>query len=111
MHRDAIEDDEVMLFIFPKKQSCQMWMYNVKFDLDVAFLDDNLNIIEIRSMYAYPQEKSPRFFCDKLTKSSCPVKYAFEAKAGFFEANDLGVGDNVREFVPSRILHELRLYQ
>lgn len=111
MFRDKITDDEMMLFIMPTKQICRVWMQNVQFDLDLAFLDDALNIIEIRPLYAYPEEKSPHFFMDKVTRSSQPVKYFMEAKAGFLEANELKVGDSIRRFVPASLLKELRIHR
>lgn len=110
MHRESISDDEVMLFIFPKKNMRMLWMYNVNFDLDAAFLDDKMNILEIRELNAYPEEKNPKFFFDKVVRSSQPVKYALEAKAGFFEKNGLKVGDSVRKFIPGGILRELRVH-
>lgn len=110
MHRPSIDDDEMMLFIFPYKQNVRLWMYNVHFDLDAAFLDEQLNILQISHLQAFPDEKDPSFFFDKMAPSPIPVKYVLEAKHGFFELNNLKVGDTVRPLIPGRILHEQRIH-
>jgi uncharacterized membrane protein (UPF0127 family) len=111
MYRNAIADDEMMLFIQPCEKHFSLWMWNVNFDLDAAFLDRNMNILEIVHMTAYPDQKDPRFFFDKMYVSSYPVKYALEGKKGFFERNNLKVGDHIRFLVPGNILREERIFK
>ena len=100
-----------MLFILPYEQQFSLWMHQVNFNLDAAFLDNQFNILEIVHLKAYPQQRDPRFFFDKVVKSKCVVKYALEASEGFFERNHLKVGDHVRFLIPGNILREERVFQ
>lgn len=53
MYRKNLLDNEGMLFRFEQPAGPQcMWMKNTLIDLDVAFLDDKLQIMNIESMQA-----------------------------------------------------------
>jgi uncharacterized membrane protein (UPF0127 family) len=52
MFRAEMPDDQGMLFRFDKAETQCMWMKNTLIDLDVAFMDQELRIINIEGMKA-----------------------------------------------------------
>lgn len=101
MFRESMDEDTAMLFKFPFKQYISLWMMNVQFDLDVAFLDDDYKILEIKFLKAFPHIKDKYFFQKRAIRSSFFVQYALEAKQGFFKQQNLKVGD----VIPPTILN------
>ncbi|MFQ5653773.1 MAG: DUF192 domain-containing protein [Planctomycetota bacterium] len=90
MHREELEDDHGMLFIFPTATRQGFWMKNCLIPLDIAYVDDDGKIIEILTMEAEPQHKLPSEY--PRYPSSGPVRYAIETSAGWFESNAIEVG-------------------
>jgi len=73
------------LFGIEKKIQC-MWMKNTLIPLSVAYLDDTGEIINIYDMV--PLSKTS--VCSKE-----PALYALEVNQGWFDKNDIHVGDLV----------------
>lgn len=77
-----------MLFIFPEIAKKSMWMPDMKFALDIIWLDENMGIVHIT------KDCEP---C--VSRDACPsysskykVKYAIELKAGDADAYGFEVG-------------------
>ena len=47
MFRPTIPEDRGMLFIFPRMERQGFWMYNTLVPLDIIWLDDNKQVVEI----------------------------------------------------------------
>lgn len=47
MFRPTIPEDRGMLFIFPTMERQSFWMYNTLVPLDIIWLDDNKQVVEI----------------------------------------------------------------
>lgn len=86
MHRDSLPDDHGMLFVYGEEQTLSFWMRNTKIPLDVAYVDRNGTIVDIRSMD--PQT-------DQLYRSRQPAMYALEMNRGWFREHGVEVGDRV----------------
>jgi uncharacterized membrane protein (UPF0127 family) len=76
--RDKLDPGHGMLFIFPDLKRQYMWMPDMRFPLDIVWLDEGLTVVHIT------ENAKP---C--LTKANCPnysskflVKYAIEMTAG-----------------------------
>jgi uncharacterized membrane protein (UPF0127 family) len=95
MGRKEMSDDAAMLFILPEKQFLSLWMYNVYFDLEAAFLDDKGIIQEIVFLKAHPEVSNKKFFIKNQVYSKSKVNYALEAKAGFFNKENLKIGSKI----------------
>lgn len=109
----SVSDEYALLFCYPEPTRVSLWMFNVYFDIDAAFLDKEGTILEIVSLTAYPEKMDPerpvnhlediypfydpicQFFRKKSVTSTQPVYYVLEAKRGYFERNDLRVGDKL----------------
>lgn len=80
-----LDDNEGLLFVFPKASYYAIWMKSMLFSIDVAWLDDNFNIVEIQS------DISPSTYPESF-KPQQPARYILEVNSGFFEANGITQG-------------------
>jgi uncharacterized membrane protein (UPF0127 family) len=86
MHRKKLAEDSGMLFKFPRPDYLDFWMRSTYIPLDIAFLENDGTIFQIAEMYPLSTRR---------ISSKKPCKYALEVNHGWFEKNDLGVGDKI----------------
>ena len=84
-------DEAGMLFIFPEVGKHGIWMKDMRFAIDIFWLDENFRIIKVE------KNTSPDTF-PKTFYPEEPVKYVFETKSGFAENWGLKVGDTLSFF-------------
>jgi len=85
--------DEGMLFIFSQKQNLTFWMKDMNFPLDIIWINDN-KIIKIDKNLS-PEGESPT----RAYNSKIPVNYVLEVNAGYSDAHNIKVGDEVKYFL------------
>ena len=73
-------------------QEGAFWMKNTHIDLDIAFIDESLRIVSIRTMRAESEE---------YIYSSAPYQSAIEAPAGWYAAHGVREGDRLRYIPPA----------
>lgn len=88
MHRGAINVDEAMLFAFPYAGRHGIWMYNMRFSIDVLWLDGHMRVIDMR------RGLKP---CGSILRCRTyypvePAFYVLEGKAGFAAQHSLRIG-------------------
>jgi uncharacterized membrane protein (UPF0127 family) len=83
MFRDALDENQGMLFVYETEGKHAMWMKNTLIPLSVAFLDDNGTIINIENMA--PQTEDTH--C-----AARPARYALEMDRGWFAARGIKPG-------------------
>ena len=86
MDRKILSENSGMLFKFPHKDYLNFWMKKTYIPLDIAFIDDNGEILQIEAM-------SP--LCTKAISAKYPCRYALEVNRGWFDKNDIGTGDRI----------------
>jgi len=86
MFREEMCTDCGMLFYFSPPKQASMWMRNTLIPLDVAFIDRNGVITDIKAMKPHD-----------LTSvgASKVVTYALEMNQGWFDAHNISVGDQI----------------
>jgi len=84
MHRDNIEKDFGMLFIWDKEEIQCMWMKNTSIPLSIAFIKEGGVISDIYNLYPF----STLSVC-----SSDKVKYALEVNRDWFKEKTIKRGD------------------
>jgi hypothetical protein len=86
MHRDHLDSDKGMLFIFPDMQVRTFWNHDVSFPLDLVFLDSSGKIVSIKQMQK---------FNDLNVSSDVPAKYAIELNEGTAANVGIKIGDSL----------------
>lgn len=86
--RNQLGEAEGMLFVFEKPSIHSFWMKDMKFSIDIIWIDEALKIIDIAKNVS--PDTYPRTF-----QSSKPVKYVLEVKAGWTEKYNVNKGDKV----------------
>lgn len=84
--RESILKDYGMLFVFDKPDKYGFWMKDMKFPIDIVWLDKNLKIVHIENKVI--PESYPRVFIPPENSL-----YVIEFNAGFIEENQLSVGN------------------
>jgi uncharacterized membrane protein (UPF0127 family) len=87
MYRESLPDGRGMLFLFPDAQYRSFWMHNTYIPLDIAYMDENLRIVDIQAMD--PQT-------DAGHQSAQPAMFALEVPQGWFESKGIPVGAQAR---------------
>jgi uncharacterized membrane protein (UPF0127 family) len=90
MYRRELPDGTGMLFVFTEEQEITFWMSNTYVSLDVAFLDANLNVVDIQQMDAETTN---------YHDSRRPAMYGLEVPKGWLSAHGVKVGDRARLIV------------
>jgi len=86
MHRDGMASDHGMIFPFPDEQVRSFWNHDVRFNLDLIFLDAGGAVVSIKTLEAYNE---------KAVSSDVIAKYAIELNAGTAKRIHLSVGDRL----------------
>lgn len=86
MHRDNLEDDRGMLFVFDKEQLASFWMKDTLIPLSIAFISADGTIRQIEDME--PQSLAS-------VKSHRSILYALEVNRGWFDERNINPGDRV----------------
>lgn len=116
MGRASLAENHGLLLAYERPIMMSIWMFNVNMDLDIAFVDTQGVIQEIRSLKAYPDVMDPKrpvktlkdidlyphtdpirvFFTNNSVKSAKPARYGLEMNKGWFRKNEVGVGDKIQ---------------
>ena len=97
MFREIILPDQGMLFVFEEEDIHSFWMKNMKFSIDILWLDKEKRIVHIKK-HAPPCKKEPCPSYDSKT----PSMYVLELRAGSAEENKLKLYDRLDFILPLR---------
>lgn len=86
--RDGLTPNTGMLFVFPKPEEQSFWMKDMKFPIDIVWIDQNKRIIGFEKNV--PAESYPDFYSSKA-----PVPYVLEIPAGTVESEKIEIGEPV----------------
>lgn len=84
MYRESLEEGRGMLFVFQDSQIRSFWMRNTLIPLDIAYLDENLVIVDIQEMKPETEDPHP---------SARPAMFALEVPLGYFQRHEIQVGE------------------
>jgi uncharacterized protein len=86
MDRTTLEADRGMLFVFPDVQTRSFWMKNTLIPLDMLFISDKFEIVDMTTMQPCKADPCPSYSSKK------PAMYVLEVNAGYANANNITVG-------------------
>lgn len=86
--REDIGDYQGMLFVFNEKGSYSFWMEDMKFPLDLIYIDETYYIVDIiENKQPCTQQECKSFV------PSVPFKYVLEVKGEFCDINRIDIGN------------------
>jgi uncharacterized protein len=86
MHRAQMDPNAGMLFSWQEDTTGGFWMFNTILPLSIAFISADGTIVHIADMQPLDQS---------TVGPSGPYRHALETNQGFFDANDIEVGNKV----------------
>lgn len=86
--RSSLDDDRGMLFVFERPDTYCFWMKDMKFNLDIVWLDDTKRVVFIERDIA--PDTYPNTLCPDR-----PARYVLEVNAGLSRRAGVQVGDQV----------------
>jgi uncharacterized protein len=86
MLREAMPENQGMLFVYEAAGRHAMWMKNTLIPLSVAFIDRSGRIINIEDMQPRTEDSHPAL---------APAAYALEVNQGWFRKRGIKSGDRV----------------
>lgn len=88
MFRKSIAPNECMLFVFPDYATHPIWMRNMRFPLDILWLDDKRKVVELA------ESAKPTSGLDFSSyRPGKPSRYVLELNAGFVRKNKIKRND------------------
>jgi uncharacterized membrane protein (UPF0127 family) len=87
MWRNDLDSDAGMLFVFGEAAPRTFWMKNTPLPLDILFIDDHGEVIDVAAGTT-PYSEAP-------IRSSGPARYVLEVNAGFAARHGIGPGAKV----------------
>ncbi len=86
--RENLANDKGMLFVFEKVGNYGFWMKDMKFSIDILWLNDSFKVVGIEKNVAistFPEIFGQNYF----------AKYVLELPAGFSIKNNIKIGDKI----------------
>ncbi len=88
MYRDSLEKDHCMLFDFFREGRYGIWMHDMRFPIDVLWVDSRMNVVDT---LAYAKRCGSVFKC-KTYRPSAPARYVIELPSGYVDGKDVTAG-------------------
>ncbi|OGT31122.1 MAG: hypothetical protein A3E87_04370 [Gammaproteobacteria bacterium RIFCSPHIGHO2_12_FULL_35_23] len=89
MNQSYLAPNQGMLFIFKQSQYLDFWMKNTLIPLDILFINDQWQIVNVQTMSPCTTAPCPIYV------SAVPANYALEVNAGFTKHHQIQVGNKV----------------
>ena len=89
MHRESLDDNEGMLFVYPDSQPRRFWMKNTFIPLSVGLFDAERRLVEI--LHLDPPTPAMQFR-PPITVSANPARFALEVRQDWFADHGITTG-------------------
>jgi uncharacterized membrane protein (UPF0127 family) len=87
--RVSLGENEAMIFVFDIPAQYEFWMKDMKFPIDIIWLDEKFKVVHIES------NVTPETYPDEVFVPEENSLYVIETAALFAEKNNLKIGDTV----------------
>ena len=85
----SLEQNSGMLFVFSESEIQNFWMKNMRFNIDLIWIDSNLKIIGFEKDMVICWTNCP------LYSSDFPIKYVLEINSGLIDDYNFRINDSV----------------
>lgn len=93
MHRQTLDADRGMIFVFPKEEPLSFYMKDTFIPLDIIYANAAGKVVSIKRMKPMDRDASGQWV---TTPSDGPAKYAIELNAGAADEAGVKVGDQLQ---------------
>lgn len=83
-NRDSLAYNEGMLFVFSDDEKHGIWMKDMRFSIDIIWLDEKGEVVSIET------NASPESY-PKVFRPTSPARYVLEVNAGWAQQNNIDV--------------------
>ena len=90
---DFLPLNQGLLFVFDKKGSYPFWMKDMRFAIDIVWIDEDKQVVDLSTNV--PPEPGKRDRELTIYKPGSDVLYVLEVNAGLMSANSIEIGDKV----------------
>lgn len=98
MFRDELSENQAMLFVFETEGLYPFWMKNMKFPIDILWLDKDRKIVHIEAeVPACPRDPCPSYAPSQV------AQYVLELRAGWAKRHGLRLYDRLEFILPSKL--------
>ena len=97
--RETMAQDEGMLFVFEEERSLHFWMKDMRFPLDIIWIDGRCELVGVSADVPTPPPNADSADIPRAN-SPAPAMYVLEVNAGEWARNGMSAGDRV-EFLGS----------
>lgn len=87
-YRESLREDSGLLFVFDALDFYGFWMKDMKFPIDIIWLDSNFKIVDIEE--GVRPESYPKVFTPKFKSL-----FVLEVNSGFVRENDIKIGEKL----------------
>ena len=87
--RQKLDETEGMLFVFEQAGHHPFWMKDMKFPIDIIWLNENMKVVYIQ------KDAQPVSYPETFTPSE-NAQYVLEVVSGFADKNNLKIGDEAK---------------
>lgn len=84
--KDRIDSDQGMLFMFGENDYHSIWMKDMKFSIDIIWLDNKFQVVD------YLEDVSPESYPNSFRPKKLS-KYVLEVNSGFIKENGIKIAD------------------
>lgn len=95
---DSLPFDQSMLFVFDTPAPYGIWMKDMKFAIDILWLNENKTVVDIAT--EVPPQKGKKDSDLTIFKPTHDAKYVLEVNAGLVRLNGIQVGDQASFELP-----------
>lgn len=95
MHRDGLDEGKGMLFIFPTEGRYSFWMMNMRFNIDMLWIDSSGRVVYIVEDAEPCRGNSEEHIKLCTYDPDVRAKYVLEVSSGFVRDNNIGIGSRM----------------
>ena len=93
--RESLGPDEGMLFVFEEERQLHFWMKEMRFPLDIIWIDAGCRLVGVASDVPTPPPEAGDADIPRV-QSPSPARYVLEVNAGEAQRQGLRAGDAVK---------------